>query len=115
MKAIYIIAAALLLSSSLANANVHKWKNTEFQTYSDKTQVRFLLVNRYTKQADYYLRIDDKEFPNKIQLAANQEIELDINVKTPAGQTTKKKICTRMVTDSPNSYEVCTNLKFKRY
>ncbi len=39
MKAIYIITAALLLSSSLAHANVHKWKNTEFQTYSDKTQV----------------------------------------------------------------------------
>lgn len=115
MKAIYILAGALLLSSSIASANVHKWKNTEFQTYSDKTQVRFLLVNRYSKAADYYLRIDEKEFPNKVRLNANQEIELDINVKTPAGQTTKKKICTRMVTDSPNSYEVCTNLKFKRF
>lgn len=73
------------------------------------------MVNRYSKPADYYLRIDDKEFPNKVRLDANQEIELDINVKTPAGQTTKKKICTRMVTDSPNSYEVCTNLKFKRF
>ncbi|MEL0611464.1 hypothetical protein V8Z71_24790, partial [Vibrio echinoideorum] len=62
--------------------------------------MRFLIVNRYTKQADYYLRIDDKEFPNKITLNASQELELDINVKTPASQTTKKKICRRMVTDS---------------
>ncbi|MGF1752762.1 hypothetical protein L4C33_04095 [Vibrio makurazakiensis] len=115
MKSIVIILAAIVGFSLPAYANVHVWNNKDFQAYSDKTEVRFMLINKYDQQADYYLRIDDKSFPNKLVLGPNQEIELNINVKTPAGKKTKKKICTRMVTDSPNSYEVCTNIKFKRY
>ena len=101
--------------TSLSYANVHKWQNKEFQSYSDKTQVSFVLVNRYNKPADYYLRIDNKSFPDKISLGPNQKIELDISVNTPPGKTTDKLVCTRMVSDSPNSYEVCSTLHFKRF
>ncbi|WP_261875514.1 hypothetical protein [Vibrio rarus] len=97
-----------------AMANVHKWKETDFQTYSDKAHVSFILVNRYHKTADFYLSIDDKKFPNKITLQANQDIKLDISVNTPASQTTKKQVCTLMDTGSANKYEVCTHLKFRR-
>ncbi|GLR74150.1 hypothetical protein [Aliivibrio sifiae] len=115
MKVISFIVFLFLFSTTFAQANVHKWKNKTFETYSDKTQVQFVLVNRYNQSADYYLRIDNKSFPTKLTLKPNQEIELDITVKTPPSQTTKKKVCTRMVSDSPNSYEVCTNLSFKRH
>ena len=115
MKTTILILSALLTMSLPAMANLHVWDNKQFQAYSDKAEVKFTLVNKYNKKADYYLRIDNKSFPNKLSLGPNQDIELNIHVKTPAGQKTKKKICTRMVTDSPNSYEVCTNIKFERY
>lgn len=111
----YLLCAFALAASFTANANVHKWKNTSFATYSDKTQVSFTLVNRANVPATYYLRINKKTFPNKVELAANQEIDLDISVNTPASQTSEKYVCTKMVTDSPNTYEVCTKLTFKRY
>lgn len=110
-----LICGFALAASFTASANVHKWKSTEFDTYSDKTQVQFTLVNRSDVSAIYYLRIDNKEFPNEIALEPNQEIDLDISVKTPPGQTSEKLVCTKMVTDSPNTYEVCTRLKFKRF
>ncbi|AYV22928.1 hypothetical protein VME0621_03722 [Vibrio mediterranei] len=111
----YFVCLTALAASFTASANVHKWKNTQFETYSDKTQVQFTLVNRSNVSANYYLRINEKVFNNKIELAANQEIDLDISVKTPPSKTSEKLVCTKMVTDSPNTYEVCTKLTFKRF
>ncbi|MCZ8485953.1 hypothetical protein O9993_11425 [Vibrio lentus] len=53
---------------------MHKWKNTEFQTYSRQNTGQVLLVNRYTKQADYYLRIDDKEFQTRSNWMQTKEM-----------------------------------------
>lgn len=112
LKFFYLL---VLTASFAASANVHKWKNTSFESYSDKTQVKFTLLNRSSKNANYFLRIDDKQFPSKIPLRPNEEIDLDITVNTPAGKTSRKYVCTKMVSDSPNTYEVCTQLTFKRY
>ncbi len=87
---VYLMALATSLSAS---ANVHKWKNTQFDTYSDNTQVQFTLVNRSNESANYYLRINNKAFADKIALSPNQEIELDISVQTPPGQTSEKLVC----------------------
>lgn len=91
MKTTILILSALLTMSLPAMANLHVWDQKQFQAYSDKTEVKFTLINKYNKKADYYLRIDNKPFPNKLSLGPNQDIELNINVKTPAGQKTKKK------------------------
>ncbi|MCW8348520.1 MULTISPECIES: hypothetical protein [Vibrio] len=109
------IGLLMLTTSFVTQANVHKWKNTSFDAYSDKTQVKFTLLNRSNINANYFLRIDKKVFPQKIPLKPNEEIELDVTVNTPSGTTSEKYICTKMVSDSPNTYEVCTQLTFKRY
>ncbi|MCL9776771.1 hypothetical protein [Vibrio methylphosphonaticus] len=109
------ISLLILTTSFATNANVHKWKNTSFDAYSNKTQVKFTLLNRSSVDANYFLRIDNKVFPQSVPLKANEEIELDVTVNTPAGEVSEKYVCTKMVSDSPNTYEVCTQLTFKRY
>ncbi|WP_261818145.1 hypothetical protein [Vibrio gallicus] len=110
-----VLCMAGLLLSTVTYANVHQWQQTEYQTYSDKTHVKFTLINRYDGAAKYYIRIDDKRFPNPLILQANQKKELDITVNTPPGTTTHKRVCTRMDTGAQNQYEVCTRLSFKRF
>lgn len=109
-----VIILTMLISGS-ASANLHIWKEREFTAYTDMTEVQFLLKNKYNKKADYYLRIDDKTFNSKITLDPQQEVSLNVRVKTPAGKISKKKICTRMMNNTPNSYEVCSNIRLKRY
>ncbi|GAD90277.1 hypothetical protein VHA01S_038_00450 [Vibrio halioticoli NBRC 102217] len=106
---------ALLMASGVAQANIHQWKETEYQTYSDKTHVKFKLINKFSKTAPFYVRIDDKKFPNKLMLSPDQEIELDITFDTPPGITSVKHVCTLMITGEENDYETCTKLTFKRY
>ncbi|GEA59270.1 hypothetical protein [Vibrio comitans] len=101
--------------SAQVSANIHQWNETSYQTYSDKTHVEFKLINKFNKTAPFYVRIDDKKFPNKLVLSPNQEIELDITVDTPPGITSVKHVCTLMVTGEENDYETCTKLTFKRF
>ncbi|WP_221072134.1 hypothetical protein [Vibrio alfacsensis] len=108
------IILTMLISSS-SSANLHIWNKRDYKSYTDMSDVEFVLKNKYHKKADYYLRIDDKRFDNKITLEPEQEIALNVRVKTPPGETTKKKICTRMVTGTPHSYEVCSNITLIRY
>ncbi|GAM78019.1 hypothetical protein JCM19241_747 [Vibrio ishigakensis] len=82
-----MVVIALLVMCGVAEANIHQWKETEYQTYSDKTHVKFKLINKFSKTAPFYVRIDDKKFPNKLVLSPDQEIELDITVDTPPGIT----------------------------
>lgn len=110
-----LLVIALLVMCGVAKANVHLWEQTEFRTYSDKTHVQFKLINRYDAPAKYFLRIDEKHFPNALVLHPNEEKVLDITVNTPPGINSEKKVCTRMDTGAPEQYEVCTRLTFKRY
>lgn len=110
-----LVAALSLLVTAQVSANVHRWDKTEYQTYSEKTHVSFVLINKFKKTAPFYIRIDDKKFPTKVTLEPNQEIELDITVNTPPGTTSEKLVCTLMITGEANDYETCTKLTFKRY
>ncbi|GAM59371.1 hypothetical protein JCM19231_1725 [Vibrio ishigakensis] len=110
-----MVVIALLVMCGVAEANVHQWDQTTYQTYTDKTHVKFKVINKFPQTAAYYVRIDEKRFPQKLILERNESKELDITVDTPAGRTSTKLVCTLAIVDGPNDYEVCTRLKFKRY